>query len=67
MSLKFVFSNVVAFHGPSIYGKLPHHAKALFNRRIAQFDFQPVLGEGRSANNLAIQVHAAILASTHAH
>ena len=39
MSLKFLFSNVFAFHRPSIDGELPHHIPAFFDRSIAEIIF----------------------------
>jgi hypothetical protein len=63
MSLKFLFSNVYAFHCPGIDGQLPHHIPSLLDRRMAQVVVLALIGQRRFALDLSVGIsHGVILA-----
>jgi hypothetical protein len=56
MSLKFLFSNILTSHCPSIDGQWPHHGPPLLKRQVIVVVIVPFLGEGRFSQDLAIGV-----------
>lgn len=63
MSLKFLFSNVFAFHGPRTDGQRPHHVPPLFDRGIAKIVIAALLRKLGETLDFAVHLpHKPIIA-----
>jgi hypothetical protein len=63
MSLKFLSSNVFAFHRPGIHGQLPHHIPTFFDGCVTQIVLFALIGKRRFTDDFAVVIgHNLILA-----